>query len=156
MNDIAIIGGGIAGLSVAARLAPQTSVILLEAEDQFGYHASGRSAAVFIEKYGNEAFIELRKVVLQSIVPDAQVEGMIKGNNNGGMTDDIGGMIGSSQPVAVSQDEYIIPADVVSMLGDGSSDSGAKKLDKFLDRVRIDKTGTTKQADKINKNVFPA
>lgn len=59
MNDIVIIGGGIAGLSVAARLAPQTSVILLEAEDQFGYHASGRSAAVFIEKYGNEVVREL-------------------------------------------------------------------------------------------------
>jgi len=53
MNDIIIIGGGIAGLSVAARLAPHADVILLEAEDQLSYHASSRSAAVFIEKYGN-------------------------------------------------------------------------------------------------------
>ena len=53
MTDIVIIGGGIAGLPVAARLAPHADVILLEAEDQLGYHASSRSAAVFIEKYGN-------------------------------------------------------------------------------------------------------
>ena len=53
MNDIIIIGGGIAGLSVAARLAPHARVTLLEAEDQLAYHASSRSAAVFIEKYGN-------------------------------------------------------------------------------------------------------
>ena len=53
MSDIVIIGGGIAGLSVAARLAPHARVTLLEAEDQLGYHASSRSAAVFIEKYGN-------------------------------------------------------------------------------------------------------
>ena len=53
MTDIVIIGGGIAGLSVAARLAPHANVTLLEAEDQLGYHASSRSAAVFIEKYGN-------------------------------------------------------------------------------------------------------
>ena len=52
MNDIVIIGGGIAGVSVAARLAPHANVTLLEAEDQLGYHASSRSAAVFIKKYG--------------------------------------------------------------------------------------------------------
>ena len=51
MTDIVIIGGGIAGLSVAARLAPHANVKLFEAEDQLGYHASSRSAAVFIEKY---------------------------------------------------------------------------------------------------------
>jgi hypothetical protein len=57
----------------------------------------------------------------------------------------------------VSQDEYIIPADVVSMLGDGSSDAGSKQLDAMLDRVRTEKTGTTKQAGRINPNkVLPA
>ena len=49
---------------------------------------------------------------MQSIVPDAQTEGMIEGVGNGGMDDDIDGMIGNRQPVAVSQDEYIVPADV--------------------------------------------
>ena len=53
-TDILIIGGGIAGLSAAATLAPHTSVTLLEAEDALGYHASGRSAAMFLKDYGND------------------------------------------------------------------------------------------------------
>jgi len=52
MSDILVIGGGIAGISVAARLAPHAEVTLIEAEDALGYHASGRSAAVFEEHYG--------------------------------------------------------------------------------------------------------
>lgn len=51
--DIAVIGGGIAGLSLAAELAPEAHVVVLEAEDQPGYHATGRSAAIFAQNYGN-------------------------------------------------------------------------------------------------------
>lgn len=53
MTDILIIGGGIAGVSAAARLAPHARVTVLETETQLAYHASGRSAAVFLEFYGN-------------------------------------------------------------------------------------------------------
>ena len=53
-TDILIIGGGIAGLSAAATLSPHASVTLLEAEDALGYHASGRSAAMFLKDYGND------------------------------------------------------------------------------------------------------
>lgn len=53
-SDILIIGGGIAGLSAAATLAPHASVTLLETEDALGYHASGRSAAMFLRDYGND------------------------------------------------------------------------------------------------------
>jgi D-arginine dehydrogenase len=51
--DIAVVGGGIAGASIAAQLAPSASVILVERESQPGYHATGRSAALFSEIYGN-------------------------------------------------------------------------------------------------------
>ena len=54
MSDIIIIGGGIAGMSAAARLAPHAKVTVLEREDRLAYHASGRSAAAFIENYGND------------------------------------------------------------------------------------------------------
>ncbi|MET0246547.1 MAG: FAD-dependent oxidoreductase [Sphingomonas sp.] len=50
--DIAIIGGGIAGASLAAELAPHARVVILEAEDQPGYHSTGRSAAYWSETYG--------------------------------------------------------------------------------------------------------
>ena len=50
--DFAIIGAGIAGASVAARLATHGRVVLLERESQPGYHSTGRSAAMFMESYG--------------------------------------------------------------------------------------------------------
>jgi len=50
--DIAIVGAGIAGASLAAELAPHASVLLLEAEDRPGYHSTGRSAAFWAETYG--------------------------------------------------------------------------------------------------------
>jgi D-arginine dehydrogenase len=53
--DIAVIGGGMAGASVAAHLAKSAKVRLLEMEDQPGYHSTGRSAALYSETYGNDA-----------------------------------------------------------------------------------------------------
>jgi murein DD-endopeptidase MepM/ murein hydrolase activator NlpD len=103
----------------------------------------------FVDKYGVEAFSQLREQILQSLVPNAQTEGLIAGVGNGGMDDDIMGTIGNKEKIAVSQDEFIVPADVVSMLGDGSSDAGSKELYDMMDRVRQKKTGTTKQAPKL-------
>ncbi len=50
--DFAVIGAGIAGASVASHLAPHASVLILEGEDQPGYHSTGRSNALFHESYG--------------------------------------------------------------------------------------------------------
>lgn len=57
--DILIIGGGIAGISAGARLAPHARVVVLEAEDAIGHHASGRSAALYEPRYGAPAVVEL-------------------------------------------------------------------------------------------------
>ena len=59
MTDVLIIGGGIAGISLAARLSKFLKVVVLEKENDCGYHASGRSASVFIKNYGNEVIREL-------------------------------------------------------------------------------------------------
>jgi len=100
--------------------------------------------ASFIDEFGPEAFQMLREKVLEEIVPGSQKEGEIRGVG-GGMDDMIPGMIGDSQPVAVSPGEYIVPADVVSGLGDGSTDAGVAELDQMLDRVRQERTGTLRQ-----------
>jgi D-arginine dehydrogenase len=50
--DVAIVGGGMAGLSLAAELAATVSVAVLEQEAELGHHATGRSAAVLLESYG--------------------------------------------------------------------------------------------------------
>ena len=103
---------------------------------------------MFVDTYGSEVFAELRTSVLQSVVPNAQTEGKIEGQG-GGMDDEVMGMIGNQQQVAVSPDEYIVPADVVSGIGDGSSSSGADQLDEMLDRVRSARTGTTQQPSPV-------
>jgi|10_taG_2_1085330.scaffolds.fasta_scaffold01167_5 hypothetical protein len=122
-----------------------------------GENENEEALNMFIDKYGSEVFMQLRQQVLESIVPDAQTEGLIRGDGEGGMDDDLRGMIGDKERIAVSQDEFIVPADVVSMLGDGSSDAGSKELYNMMDRVRQAKTGGTTQAPRINVNkVLPA
>lgn len=87
----------------------------------------------------------------------APPEGMIKGPGNG--MDDMATarMAHGGQKVLLSNDEFIIPADVVSGLGDGSSEAGARKLYAMMDRVRMERTGTTKQPGKVkDSRVLPA
>jgi glycine/D-amino acid oxidase-like deaminating enzyme len=61
MSDFLVIGGGIAGMSVAGRLAPHGRVTVLEAEDALGYHASGRSAALYEASYGRPTTLALNE-----------------------------------------------------------------------------------------------
>jgi len=61
MNDFLVIGGGIAGVSAAARLSHLGKVTILEAEDALGYHTSGRSAAMFEETYGSTSTVALNR-----------------------------------------------------------------------------------------------
>ena len=62
MTDLIVIGGGIAGISAAARLSSHGSVTVLEMEEALGYHASGRSAAMFEENYGNASTVTILRV----------------------------------------------------------------------------------------------
>lgn len=105
---------------------------------------------MFMDQFGAEAFAQLRENTLESVVPGSQKEGEIVGQG-GGMDDLVQGMIGTQQPVAVSPGEYIVPADVVSGLGDGSTDAGVQELDGMLDRVRVERTGTTQQPAPLAK-----
>jgi hypothetical protein len=70
------------------------------------------------------------------------------------MADELPAQIGKSQPAALSHGEFVIPADVVSHMGNGNSDAGAKKLYQMMDKIRMARTGNKKQGKKINPDKF--
>ena len=71
-----------------------------------------------------------------------------------GMSDDIKATINGKQPARLADGEFVIPADVVSHLGNGSSKAGAKRLYNMMDKVRVARTGNKKQGKEINPNKF--
>lgn len=71
-----------------------------------------------------------------------------------GMADKIDTSIDNRQPAKLSHGEFVIPADVVSHLGNGNSDAGAKKLYQMMDKIRIARTGTKKQSRQINPDKY--
>jgi ElaB/YqjD/DUF883 family membrane-anchored ribosome-binding protein len=74
-----------------------------------------------------------------------------------GMSDSIPATIGGTQEARLADGEFVIPADVVSHLGNGSSKAGAKQLYSMMDRVRKARTGNEKQGRQINpKKLMPA
>ncbi|MEM6759064.1 MAG: FAD-dependent oxidoreductase [Pseudomonadota bacterium] len=77
MSDILIIGGGIAGLSAGAALAPHTRVTLIEGERALGYHSSGRSAALFEELYGAPPVQALNKASAAAHAPYLSPRGLM-------------------------------------------------------------------------------
>jgi len=71
-----------------------------------------------------------------------------------GMADKLNTSIEGKQPAKLSHGEFVVPADVVSHLGNGNSDAGAKKLYQMMDRIRMARTGTKKQGKEINPDNF--
>lgn len=78
---------------------------------------------------------------------------MLKGLGDG-MSDDIPASIAGSQPARLANEEFVIPADVVSHLGNGSSEAGAKVLYAMMERVRKARTGNPKQGKQIHAAKF--
>jgi hypothetical protein len=73
-----------------------------------------------------------------------------------GMADKIETSIDGEQPALLSHGEFVIPADVVSHLGNGNSEAGAEKLYAMMDKIREARTGTTEQGKEINADKFLA
>jgi hypothetical protein len=67
-----------------------------------------------------------------------------------GMSDSIRARIGGKQEARLADGEFVVPADVVSHLGNGSSNAGAKRLYEMMNRVRKSRTGKTRQAPEVN------
>ena len=81
---------------------------------------------------------------------------LLKGPGDG-MSDNIPAVIGHKQPARLADGEFVVPADVVSHLGNGSTDAGAKHLYHMMDKVRKARTGKVAQGTQINpKKYLPA
>jgi hypothetical protein len=78
---------------------------------------------------------------------------MLKGPGDG-MSDSIPGVIGKRQPARLADGEFVVPADVVSHLGNGSTDAGAKRLYAMMDKVRKARTGNKKQGKQIKPEKY--
>ena len=78
---------------------------------------------------------------------------LLKGPGDG-MSDDIPAKIGRKQPARLADGEFVVPADVVSGIGNGSTDAGARKLYTMMDKVRHARTGNKKQGREINADKY--
>tara|TARA_R110000787_G_scaffold26833_2_gene74843 strand:+ start:141 stop:518 length:378 start_codon:yes stop_codon:yes gene_type:complete len=86
-----------------------------------------------------------------SLTVDTSVfEGLVPGMG-GGMDDIVPAVIDGMEPVLLSRDEYVIPADVVSHIGDGSTTRGGELLDDMINNIRRQKTDTTEQPAELDE-----
>ena len=86
-----------------------------------------------------------------SLTVDTSVfEGLVPGMG-GGMDDIVPAVIDGMEPVLLSRDEYVIPADVVSHIGDGSTTRGGELLDDMINNIRRQKTDTTEQPAELEE-----
>ena len=84
--------------------------------------------------------------------PSPYFEGRVTGPGDG-MSDSIPFSIEGQQPAILSRDEYVLPADIVSMMGNGSSDAGAGKIDSFINDFRVQKYGRGEQPPETNRGL---
>tara|TARA_B100001287_G_scaffold276203_1_gene286212 strand:+ start:140 stop:1192 length:1053 start_codon:yes stop_codon:yes gene_type:complete len=114
--------------------------------------------AQFVAQFGQEALQDLINRVESGEIPDIPREGdgMVSGAGDG-MADMIPASMEGDQDVLLSDGEFVVPADVVSGLGNGSSDAGANKLEDMMDRVRELRTGGKTQPPAIpDEMMLPA
>jgi hypothetical protein len=105
--------------------------------------------AQFVQTYGEDALRKVVADVQEGRVPGGDMEGKIEGPGDG--MDDLvpAAMDDGSSDVLLSDGEFIVPADVVSGLGNGSTDAGAAELENMMSRVRQERTGMTEQPKQV-------
>lgn len=114
-----------------------------------------RTLAVFVSRYGEEALRDLvSRVQSGEFDMNAGIsEGTLVGAGDG-MDDMIPATLEGEQDVVLSDGEFIVPADVVSGLGNGSSNAGSKALYEMMDRVREMRTGQKEQPEQVPQGMM--
>ena len=144
-------GGGVKKYSAAGliELIGQNPQII----DLLAYLTAGTGlaglGAVGLKKYKETDKKDFNTGGIAAIGKSRRIDG-----STDGMADDVPAIIDNAQPAALSDGEYVIAADVVSHLGNGNTDAGAKELDNMMGRIREARTGTTKQAPEIDPQEF--
>jgi len=120
-------------------------------------------------KAGIKQPAEIKKVAVLGDVEEAAKGGIMQGHSDlgsysdggrmlkgpgDGMSDSIPGVIGKKQPARLADGEFVVPADVVSHLGNGSTDAGARKLYSMMDKIRKARTGKKKQAPQVKTDKY--
>lgn len=145
-------GGRLEPEQAAARRVAQNAILALQGHG----NNPEESLNEYIAHYGPQALSELHRSMGGQMPDSMGIGGMVKGPGSG-LDDMATAKMNDGRDVLLSPDEFIIPADVVSHIGNGSSEAGARQLHAMMDRVRMKKTGTVKQAGKLNpKKMMPA
>lgn len=134
-------GGRMQSIGAAKNLLNEATAALL------GEHPRPKQAIARFEETFGPAMLE----ALRSRIHGGKVEGA-----GGGLDDLVPGSIEGRQKVRLADGEFVVPADVVSGLGDGSTEHGARKLHEMMNRVRRERTGDEKQPGPVNdEEVLP-
>ena len=146
--------GGIASLAPTAS-PPNEKDLIINAVNAVKGNMDEQTASIalaqFVQKYGEEALKELVQDVQEGEYDNigGKADGMIDGGGDG-MSDSVPATIDGEQDLLISKDEYVVDAPTVAMIGNGSSDAGAEKLDKMREEVRKAATGSSMQPKEID------
>lgn len=158
--SVELSGGGLASLAEggdveeAPQMPNEKDVIVNAVNAVKGNIPEDQAAIVlaqFVQTYGEDALKELVEDVQKGEYDNVggKADGMIDGGGDG-MSDSVPATIDGQEDLLVSKDEYVIDAPTVAMIGNGSSDAGAAKLDNMREEVRKAATGSRVQPKKID------
>ena len=155
-----LAGGGLAALAEGgdvedAMEMPNEKEVIVNAVNAVKGNMDEEQASLvlaqFVQTYGEEALADLVEDVRNGEYDNigGKADGMIDGGGDG-MSDSVPATIDGQEDLLVSKDEYVIDAPTVAMIGNGSSDAGAEKLDNMREEVRKAATGSRVQPKKID------
>jgi hypothetical protein len=142
-----------AGGDVKKKRATRTSAAQLAAMDPMEAGIAQLNNARAMAQMGGGNFALPKRSVEELGVISAAKGRYLKGDGDG-MSDSIPATINGRQPARLADGEFVVPADVVSHIGNGSSDAGAKKLYAMMDKVRVARTGKKKQAPAVKTDRY--
>jgi hypothetical protein len=171
MGDVGMAMGGIAGYAAGGKLQMKTMSIgdgiYRDTDDDTAGLGAYDAAIKRMEKQYGAANLKASAMPKGNIAKLGQMKVMASGGLGGysdggrmlkgpgdGMSDSIPATIGRKQPARLADGEFVVPADVVSHLGNGSTDAGAKKLYSMMDKVRHARTGKKTQAKAVKADRY--